>query len=562
MDRYEDEGLKALALSQIPFEAISSAARHSSSTSSIGRWGCYEDHLALNLVRWFKSSYMKWVDPILCSRCGGGTESQGGVEPTREEREEGGAGRCEIWRCKTEECRAVERFPRFNDLATLMRTRRGRCGEFSNLFTLFLRAVGLRARYVWNAEDHVWNEYFSPSLNRFIHVDPSEGKTNQPLLYSVGWGKRMTYVFSYSTTGARDTTLSYVLSSSLPKGRTSIGERDLKRAFREVTERRWRGRSEEEKRRLREELEVEERWEADLEGRRKEEREREGGGEGLEGRVSGTREWRRERGEVGEGKEAVGEAVVIPSTPPIFDLTSTSSLLHFGSSALTTSSPPTLLLTTASQDSTSASYLPRPISTSTSFLAELSFKITRNPNSDGADGMAFIYSLEGAPRLGEGGGGMGYGGLGKGWVVEVDTYRTEDRTADPPTPHISLHSPLHPHHSNSLACTPSPASLPPLTDGRWYSLRVQFLARTRRVGVWLADDEQSESEEGETKWEWLFGANVPEEKLSGEGKEAWLGVSAACGGLTERHEIGSWKVWEIEEGKEEEETKVGTDASM
>jgi len=38
--------------------------------------------------------------------------------------------------------------------------------------------------------------------------------------------------------------------------------------------------------------------------------------------------------------------------------------------------------------------------------------------------MAFIYSLEGPPRLGEGGGGMGYGGLGKGWVVEIDTYRT------------------------------------------------------------------------------------------------------------------------------------------
>lgn len=54
------------------------------------------------------------------------------------------------------------------------------------------------------------------------------------------------------------------------------------------------------------------------------------------------------------------------------------------------------------------------------------------------------------------------------------------------------------------------------------------------MGVWLSDDSHEE-EGGEKNWEWLFGANVPEEKLSGGGgkKEAWLGVSAACGGLSE-----------------------------
>jgi hypothetical protein len=97
-----------------------------------------------------------------------------------------------------------------SNLPALMQSREGRCGEFANLFTLFLVAVGLDARYVWNSEDHVWSEYWSDSLGHWVHLDPCEAAWNKPLLYELGWGKKQAYCIAVGRSGIEDVSRCYV----------------------------------------------------------------------------------------------------------------------------------------------------------------------------------------------------------------------------------------------------------------------------------------------------------------------------------------------------------------
>lgn len=69
-----------------------------------------------------------------------------------------------------------------------------------------LRAAGYDARHVSDNADHVWNEYWSEHMGRWVHVDCCEAAWDQPLLYEGGWGKKVGFVLAASRYGHADVT--------------------------------------------------------------------------------------------------------------------------------------------------------------------------------------------------------------------------------------------------------------------------------------------------------------------------------------------------------------------
>jgi Transglutaminase-like superfamily len=114
------------------------------------------------LTRFFKSDMMTWLNNPDCAKCHGKNtvhkETRG---PLTVEEREGQASRVEVYTCNdcggdgtTETETTTTTFARCNSPRKLLETRRGRCGEYANLFGLFCRAVGLETRYILDLTDH------------------------------------------------------------------------------------------------------------------------------------------------------------------------------------------------------------------------------------------------------------------------------------------------------------------------------------------------------------------------------------------------------------------------
>ncbi|ETL81605.1 hypothetical protein L917_18092 [Phytophthora nicotianae] len=200
---YENKQMQEEALKRIPVETLHERARANPSPMP-----SYQDELVKQLLHWFKREFFTWMNQPRCSACNHErTRSVRTEGPNTPEERAGQASRVEVYMCSA--CRAFTRFPRYNDPVKLLDTRTGRCGEWANCFTLCCRAMGFEARYVLDVTDHVWTEVYSEHFKRWLHCDSCEDQLDCPLTYEVGWGKSLSYIFSFAHDEVADTARRY-----------------------------------------------------------------------------------------------------------------------------------------------------------------------------------------------------------------------------------------------------------------------------------------------------------------------------------------------------------------
>ena len=127
--------------------------------------------------------------------------------PVTDEEKNGQASRVEVYICKL--CSTETTFPRYNSPRALFKSRRGRCGEFANLFGTYCRALGFDTRYILDFTDHVWVEVWSVRQQRWLHSDSCEGLIDRPNMYEQGWGKKLNYCIGATHDSVADVTRRY-----------------------------------------------------------------------------------------------------------------------------------------------------------------------------------------------------------------------------------------------------------------------------------------------------------------------------------------------------------------
>lgn len=215
---YELNNIQDKILTHIPVEDLNKEAKENSKNSKLD----LKDEFVKSLLKWFKQKFFTWCDKPICELCKLKSSTMIETVSPNEEEHKWLASRTEVYSCQN--CKQRVRFPRYNNPVKLCDTKTGRCGEWANLFGAILRCFKYDARFVDNFEDHVWNEYYSESLKRWVHVDSCENAWDTPLLYEQGWGRNMTFILAHSIHGVYEVTRRYVKDWDLISSRRRISE--------------------------------------------------------------------------------------------------------------------------------------------------------------------------------------------------------------------------------------------------------------------------------------------------------------------------------------------------
>ncbi|EPB82785.1 hypothetical protein HMPREF1544_10488 [Mucor circinelloides 1006PhL] len=532
--QYENQELLDKAMEVIPLQRLYEEAE--SKIEEQGGEGSLEDLVIQRLLHWFKNEFFVWVNNAPCEYCQN-TQTRGTnhLQPTHEELRFG-ANVVEGYHCSS--CNKITRFPRYNDPSKLLETRRGRCGEWANCFTLCCRAVGSEARIVYDTTDHVWTEVYSEHEQRWIHCDSCEEAWDRPLLYSVGWNKMLNYCTAFSVDEALDVTKRYTRNwPNVLKRRTKIREPRLAVFLEGMTAKRQEYLDQKRKdvlnqRRVKELIELEE------DSRKVTVKDDE-----MVGRQSGSLAWRSSRGETGE--TATTENLMSKlelndwkkqKIDTQYTLLGTASMQCDGRSFVP--HIPYIRITSAIPDQRGGVYCKQSIQLDGNLKGieiEFAFRITNSSGQEavnGADGFAFLIQAQDEHALGGGGCELGYGGIKNSLAVEFDTYQSSDRCADPSANHISVHG-RKPPHSNSAHQDYSlghTSRIPSLQCGKWMKSKIRLLSNgIIEVGLAEVDDKEYIQVLKITNHNFMDYL-MPKEK-------AWIGFTASTGGLAENHDV-------------------------
>lgn len=153
--QYENEKLLAAGRALIPIDELTQKASEkliALQEQIVGgeckeKEPCIRDLLVVELCNWFNTTFFEWVNHLPCRICG---SEESKLQRTQSE----GDLHVEVSFC----CGQETKFYRYNDVAQLLVSRKGRCGEYANCFTFLCRCLEYDARIVYSRFDHVWTE--------------------------------------------------------------------------------------------------------------------------------------------------------------------------------------------------------------------------------------------------------------------------------------------------------------------------------------------------------------------------------------------------------------------